>query len=180
MKEFGPAEAEAMLRIEHDMFDKILRCSKPVVVGSHGYALGAGFQLAACADVLVATRDCVFGMPELKFGAVNGNETAILLPLGGLSLARRLLLNYETCTGAELEQWGCVAGLVGNDDQLEAAATRAAERLCEVPRDAYSRQKELILNWLDMHYRAAVLSSIGAAALCWNDPSNIGSLLNAL
>ena len=43
-------------------------CAAPVVAGIHGYALGGGSGLAACADVVVAAPDAVFGFTEVRLG----------------------------------------------------------------------------------------------------------------
>src|SRR5439155_14274297 len=43
-------------------------CPAPVIAGVHGYALGGGSGLAACADVVVAAPDTVFGFTEVRLG----------------------------------------------------------------------------------------------------------------
>src|SRR5581483_1865580 len=43
-------------------------CPAPVIAGVHGYALGGGSGLAACADVVVAAADAIFGFTEVRLG----------------------------------------------------------------------------------------------------------------
>src|SRR5215831_10044172 len=45
----------------YQMLEPVDRCPAPVIAVVHGYALGGGSGLAACADVVVATPDAVFG-----------------------------------------------------------------------------------------------------------------------
>src|SRR5436190_10120827 len=52
------------------MCETIDHCPAPVVVRVHGYALGGGSGLAACADVAIASPDAVFGFSEVKLGIV--------------------------------------------------------------------------------------------------------------
>ncbi len=38
----------------------------------HGYALGGGFELALACDLIVASEDAVFALPEAGLGLVPG------------------------------------------------------------------------------------------------------------
>ena len=44
---------------------------KPLVVAVQGYVLGAGFELAMCADIIVAASTAQFGLPEVKAGIIG-------------------------------------------------------------------------------------------------------------
>lgn len=180
MSGFGGFEAEAMLNAEHECFDAVLRCPRPVIAAVHGYALGAGCQLAMCADICLATPDAVFGMPELRFGAVNGNETALFLHFGGLGLARRLILGCETMQAPEAATWGIVTQVVADKAALLPRAIERAKALAAYPGAAYRRQKELVLGWLDQPYSPAVAGSIAAAAMAWEEPEIIAAMGSAL
>ncbi|MEO3811631.1 enoyl-CoA-hydratase DpgD [Sphaerisporangium sp. B11E5] len=46
--------------------------SKPVVARVHGYALGGGFELALACDLVIASGEAVFGLPEARLGLVPG------------------------------------------------------------------------------------------------------------
>ena len=43
---------------------------KPTVAAVHGYALGAGFQLALACDLRAAATDACFGMLEARYGLI--------------------------------------------------------------------------------------------------------------
>src|SRR5207253_10530558 len=51
---------EDALRL-YRMLEAIDSCPAPVVARIHGYALGGGSGLVACADVALAAEDAVFG-----------------------------------------------------------------------------------------------------------------------
>ncbi|MFA7767445.1 enoyl-CoA-hydratase DpgD [Streptomyces sp. NPDC048723] len=57
--------------------------SKPVVARVHGYALGGGFELALACDIVIASDQAVFGLPEVRLGLVPGAG-------GAFRLARQL------------------------------------------------------------------------------------------
>ncbi|MDF5753139.1 enoyl-CoA-hydratase DpgD [Spongiactinospora sp. TRM90649] len=46
--------------------------SKPVIARVHGYALGGGFELALACDLIIASDQAVFGLPEVRLGLIPG------------------------------------------------------------------------------------------------------------
>ncbi|GAA0941860.1 enoyl-CoA-hydratase DpgD [Actinocorallia libanotica] len=46
--------------------------AKPLVAKVGGYALGGGFELALACDIIVASEDAEFGLPEARLGLVAG------------------------------------------------------------------------------------------------------------
>src|SRR5260370_30636865 len=59
--------------------------SKPIVARVHGYAFGGGFELALACDVIIASDQAVFALPEAQPGLVPGAG-------GAFRLARQLPL----------------------------------------------------------------------------------------
>jgi methylglutaconyl-CoA hydratase len=60
---------EDALRL-YRMLETIDSCPAPVVCCVHGFALGGGSGLVACADVAVAWPDAVFGFTEVRLGII--------------------------------------------------------------------------------------------------------------
>ncbi|MFE5039376.1 enoyl-CoA-hydratase DpgD [Streptomyces sp. NPDC056683] len=59
--------------------------SKPVIARVNGYALGGGFELALACDLVIASEQAVFALPEARLGLVPGAG-------GAFRLARQLPL----------------------------------------------------------------------------------------
>jgi len=76
------------------MLDAIDSCPAPVVCVVHGYALGGGSGLVACADVAVAWPDAVFGFTEVRLGIIPAVISPFVLPKIGQA-ARRYFLSGE-------------------------------------------------------------------------------------
>ena len=76
------------------MLDTIDSCPAPVVCCVHGYALGGGSGLVACADIAVAWPDAVFGFTEVRLGITPAVISPFVLPKIG-SAARRYFLTGE-------------------------------------------------------------------------------------
>ena len=76
------------------MLETIDSCPAPVVCLVHGYALGGGSGLVACADIAVADPDAVFGFTEVRLGIIPAVISPFVLPKIG-SAARRYFLTGE-------------------------------------------------------------------------------------
>ncbi|MCG7344052.1 enoyl-CoA hydratase-related protein [Sporosarcina sp. ACRSL] len=99
--------------------DSVYNCHVPVVGVIHGAALGSGMALAACCDILVASDDAVFGIPEIKVGIIGAGEFADLL-------VPRKVLNYMALTGnpitaQEIQQYGGIHKVVPREELMNAA-----------------------------------------------------------
>ena len=76
------------------MLEAIDSCPAPVVCLVHGYALGGGSGLVACADIAVAHLEAVFGFTEVRLGIIPAVISPFVLPKIG-SAARRYFLTGE-------------------------------------------------------------------------------------
>jgi methylglutaconyl-CoA hydratase len=77
------------------MLDAVDRCPAPVVARVQGYALGGGSGLVACADVVVAAEDAVFGFSEVKLGIIPAVISPFVFAKIGAASARRYFLTGE-------------------------------------------------------------------------------------
>jgi dehydration protein DpgD len=72
--------------------------TKPLIARVHGYALGGGFELALACDLIIATEDTRFGLPEAKLGLIAGaggvfrlsRQLPVRTALGHLMTGRQL------------------------------------------------------------------------------------------
>ena len=85
---------EDALRL-HAMMEAVDSCPAPLVARVHGYALGGGSGLVACADVAVASRDAVFGFSEARLGIIPAVISPFVLAKIGPGAARHLFLTGE-------------------------------------------------------------------------------------
>jgi len=124
-----PRQREAYARLAADVIRTIAAIGTPVVAAVHGYAIGAGAELAVAADFLVAAEDAVFSFPELHLGTYVGGGVTVRLPqLVGLARARELLFTGRRFTGAEAAAWGLAHRAVPAGE-LAAATVELTERL---------------------------------------------------
>lgn len=123
------AQRQAYAELAADVIRTVTTIGTPVVAAVHGYAIGAGAELAVSADFLVATEDAVLAFPELSLGTYVGGAVTVQLPrLVGLARARELLFTGRRVTGAEAAAWGLAHRAVP-DGELEPAVGKLADRL---------------------------------------------------
>ena len=84
-------------------------CDKPVIAACHGYAVGAGCEIAIDCDLIVAAEGTRFGFPELSAGlSITGGVTKLLPMIVGLNKARELAFTgefidaEEACAGSRI------------------------------------------------------------------------------
>jgi methylglutaconyl-CoA hydratase len=111
---------EDALRL-YRMCETIDRCPAPVVARVHGYALGGGSGLAACADVAIAAPDATFGFSEVKLGIIPAVISPFVLPKIGAH-ARRYFLTGERFNAETALRIGLV-------HEVAAALDEAVERV---------------------------------------------------
>jgi enoyl-CoA hydratase len=94
--ETGRPDPEGVRRALHNDFQIIMRfwdCPKVTLAAAHGYCLGSAMELALACDITVASEECLFGAPEVRFGS---GIVAMLLPwLAGPKRAKYLLLSGD-------------------------------------------------------------------------------------
>jgi enoyl-CoA hydratase len=59
-------------RLTREFFHCVADCTKPVICAVNGPAIGAGFALMSCCDILLMSEDSWVQMPELDVGLAGG------------------------------------------------------------------------------------------------------------
>jgi enoyl-CoA hydratase len=105
-------------------FGAVYECEVPVIVAVHGFCLGGGIGLAGNADVIVASDDAYFGLPEIERGALGAaTHLARLVPQ---HLMRAMVYTTRTVTAGELHAFGSVLEVTTKDGLRDAALRLAA------------------------------------------------------
>ena len=108
--------------------------TKPTIAAVEGPALAGGFELALCADLVVAADDAVFGLPEAKRGllAAAGGlwRTAVRLPR---PVAMELALVADPLPARRLAELGLVNTVVEPGEALAAALDLARKIAANAP-----------------------------------------------
>ena len=126
-------------------FAAVYDCEVPVVAAVHGFCLGGGIGLVGNADVIVASEDATFGLPEVDRGALGAaTHLARLVPQHRM---RAMVYLAENATAQELHAYGSVHRVVDHDE-LEGAAREVAAAIAAKSPTIIRRAKES-LNGID-------------------------------
>jgi enoyl-CoA hydratase/carnithine racemase len=122
------------------MCEAIDVCRAPVVARIHGYALGGGSGLAACADIAIASTDATFGFTEVKLGIIPAVISPFVLPKIGQH-ARRYFLTGERFDAATALRIGLVHEVT---EEPDATVDAIVEQLLSSGPKAVRAAKELV------------------------------------
>ncbi len=126
-------------------FKAVYECKVPVIVAVHGYCLGGGIGLVGNADIIVASEDATFGLPEVGRGALGAaTHLARLVPAHKM---RAMVYTAATATAQELHQYGSVHSVVPGD-LLRETALDLARNIAE-KRPGVIRAAKECLNGID-------------------------------
>ncbi|MFI0373487.1 enoyl-CoA hydratase family protein [Actinomadura sp. 1N219] len=126
-------------------FAAVYDCEVPVVAAVHGFCLGGGVGLAGNADIVIASQDAYFGLPEVDRGALGAaTHLARLVPQ---HLMRAMVYTCRNVTADELHHYGSVLEVV-SADELRGKAMEVAASIAAKDRYVIRRAKES-LNGID-------------------------------
>jgi 2-(1,2-epoxy-1,2-dihydrophenyl)acetyl-CoA isomerase len=143
----------------------LLTVQTPVVARVRGWAAGIGFHLALAADFCIAAETARFWEPFLARGFTPDSGGAWLLPrIGGVKLARELLLLGRELSGTEAAEAGLVHAAVP-DAELDRATEEIVARLASSPTVALGLAKWLMFTGASVPFDAHLANEAFALEL---------------
>ncbi|AKQ53952.1 enoyl-CoA hydratase/isomerase family protein [Bordetella hinzii] len=118
-------------RITRETGNAIRECSKPVIAAVNGAALGAGLGLMAACDIMYASENATFGMPEINVGLAGG--ASMLRTLFGRSTLRRMFFTGQRLSAQELLRRNVLEDVLPADELLPTALALAHEIASKAP-----------------------------------------------
>jgi enoyl-CoA hydratase len=121
----------------------------PVIAAVEGWALAGGFEIALACDMVVASREAKFGIPEVKRSLVAGAGGLLRLPQKiPYNIAMELSLTGDPITAEQAHAYGVVNRLADPGKALDVALELAAAISVNGPL-ALAATKEIVRNSLD-------------------------------
>ena len=103
----------------YEAFAAVYDCELPVICAVQGFCVGGGVGLAGNADIVVASDDATFGLPEVDRGALGvATHLARFVPP---KKARAMFLMGTTVTAHELLAFGSVERVVPREQLFDCA-----------------------------------------------------------
>ena len=125
--EHRPEQAPGMIAAFSRLFRVLGASELPLVMAVDGAALGAGFELAMMADVLLASDRATFGQPEIRVGFFAPVGVTALSARIGLGRALEITCTGRTYTAAEMLAMGLVSRVVASAELQTAVDAMLAD-----------------------------------------------------
>lgn len=138
-----------------EILDAITTMRTPVIAQVHGWALAGGCGLAAGCDLVIASDDAVFGLPEIKIGLLPLIVMAPILRAVGRKRGLLMILSGDPITARDALEMGLVSRVVPRAD-LERETSALAARLARFSPTAMGIAKEASYTIQDMEYGKAL------------------------
>lgn len=98
----------------------IPKCRKPLIAAVNGMCFGGGFEIALMCDIIIASENAQFGLPEIKLGVIPGAGGTQRLPrLVGKSKSMEMILNGAPISAKEAREWHVCSQVLPRDKLLE-------------------------------------------------------------
>ncbi len=123
----------------YDTFAAIHDCPVPVIAAAHGFVLGGGIGIVGSCDVIFASEDATFGLPEIDRGALGA--ASHLLRMFPIQKVRRMLYSGEPISAQEAYRLGALEAVV-KPEELRGVARELAGKIAEKSPKAVRLAKE--------------------------------------
>ena len=123
----------------YDTFAAIHDCPVPVIAAAHGFVLGGGIGIVGSSDVIFASEDATFGLPEIDRGALGA--ASHLLRMFPIQKVRRMLYSGEPISAQEAYRLGALEAVV-KPEELRGVARELAGKIAEKSPKAVRLAKE--------------------------------------
>ncbi|MDL9935562.1 enoyl-CoA hydratase-related protein [Gordonia sp. ABSL1-1] len=128
----------------HGLVAALYEADRPVVAAVKGWAAGAGMSLVLHADVAIGGESTKMRPAYRGIGLTpDGGMTWTLPRAIGAARARNVILTDKVVSATEALDWGLLSEVVA-DDQVEATARAAAEKIAAGPWQADAATRRLL------------------------------------
>ena len=117
--------------------------NKPVIAAVNGIACGGGFEIMISADIIVASEDSTFALPEINVGVIADAATIKLRRRIPYHVAVEFLMTGRWMDTKEAKHWGLINEVVDKKDVLDRA-WEIATKISNGPNLIYSSIKEVL------------------------------------
>ncbi len=129
------------------VFDKLERLPKPVICAIDGFALGGGFEIALCCDIILCAEAAQLGLPEGRLGlSPGGGGTQRLVRAVGKYAASDLMLAGWRMSGQRAYELGVATEVT---DDLDLAIAKRARACLKIAPLAQAEMKRLMREGAD-------------------------------
>jgi len=114
-------------------FEKMELCTKPIISAVKGFALGGGMELTLCSDIVIASEDALFALPESVIGTLPAWGIIRLYKTVGRIRAKEIMMTSRRLNAKEALGWGLVNLVVPREEVMATAEKIANDIASKAP-----------------------------------------------
>ncbi|MCF8567952.1 enoyl-CoA hydratase/isomerase family protein [Alicyclobacillus tolerans] len=143
-------------KYSRSLFTYLHEYPKPVIAAVNGYALGGGFEIVLCCDIILAGEKAKFGLPESLLGLVpGGGGIQKLARIVGRHLASDVLFTGRRIDATEAMHLHIASQVVSQEELLPVAVRKAKDIMNSGPL-AVRELKRLLHECSDSSFEATL------------------------
>lgn len=132
-----------------EFFNTLLAFPKPLICAVNGYAIGIGFQLQFCCDIILASTNAKFRLPQVALGVMPAfGGTPRLAQWVGRGRAAEIALSGRYVGVEEAERIGLVTA-VYSPEELRDRALEMADTIAQNSQHSLAMIKQSLINGLE-------------------------------
>jgi crotonobetainyl-CoA hydratase len=133
-------------------------CDKPIIAAVNGVAMGGGFEIALACDLIIASENATFALPEPRVGlaALAGGLQRLPRQIG-LKRAMGMILTGRHVSAREGFELGFVNEVVPAGEALRAAE-RWADQICQNSPMSVRASKQAVMEGLNHPLQEAMIA----------------------
>jgi len=133
-----------------NMLSELYYCPVPTIAAIAGNAFGGGVGLAACCDIVIASKNANFSLSEVKLGLIPATISPYVLKAIGERHAKRFFITAERFDAQHGHAIGLVHALVETSDDVAAAVDRQLALMAANGPVAMQKAKQLAQHESDL------------------------------
>ena len=178
MRDMQQQEAENFGRLGHRVFKAVEELPMPVLAAVNGFALGGGCELALACDMIYASSNAKFGLPEVKLGLIPGfGGTVRLARKIGALRASELIYTADIIDAQKARDYGLVLEVFPEDELITKVTSLAKTITSRAPLAVRAAKRSLVHGMATDAKAAAILEQAVFAGLFGSQDTKEG--LNA-
>ncbi|MBW1785530.1 MAG: enoyl-CoA hydratase/isomerase family protein [Deltaproteobacteria bacterium] len=134
------------VRLAQKVYTDLERLNRPVIAVVQKHCLGAGLEMALCADIMLCTADAVFALPEAKLGFITDvGGLQRLAKFVGKPFVREIAFRGHRFDAQWAKEINLVNRLYEDEAALQKGALEIAQEIADNPPLAVQGAKEVLL-----------------------------------
>lgn len=145
---FSEVQNKADALVLADMLNRLATLPLVTIACVQGAAMGGGMGLVSCCDIVIADKDALFALSEVKLGLIPATIAPYVLRALGERHSRRYFQSGERFNGQRAYDIGFVHEVTSGADDMEARLQTLLKSLAANGPQAMRNSKKLCLDFV--------------------------------